>query len=93
MTGSKIVFESPWMLALLIPALALIVLPWLKIPKEMRRGPRNTLPVILHAVIALALVLILSGAAVSTPVPEEPAEDESGAADGAEAHHRRRNGL
>ncbi len=76
MTRYELTFESPWLLLLLIPALALVVVPWLRIPAELRKGFRKIAPVALHGFLALVLVLILSGMAFSTPVPPEPAEEE-----------------
>ena len=77
--------ESPWALLLLIPALALTVAPWFLLPKAQRRGARKTVPVVLHAVIAVALILVLSGLSAASPEerekpesPGEEAEEESG---------------
>ena len=85
MNSIEIRFESPWILLLLIPALALTVLPWLLLPRAQRRGVRKTAPVVLHAVLAAALVLVLAGISAASPdaeeepeVREEDAEEETG---------------
>jgi len=79
MNSFKLTFESPWALLLLIPALALILLPWFLIPKEQRQGFRKTAPAVFHGALALVLILILAGAGLSrpeTPPPDRDAEEE-----------------
>ena len=74
MNSIELSFESPLLLLLLIPAL---LLPWLGIPREMRRGFRKTAPLFLHGVLALVLILIAAGLTFSTPVTQEKTgEDE-----------------
>lgn len=78
-------FESPWALLLLIPVLALTIVPWLFLPKGQRHGARKTVPVVLHAVISVVLVLVLSGISAASPddgektdLAEEETEEEAG---------------
>ena len=54
-------FERPWFLLLLIPALAVILVPFLRLPTNRRKTWKRILPVILHTVLVLLLVLIISG--------------------------------
>ena len=61
MNSINITFENPWLLLLLIPALAVILIPFFRIPKSRRKTVKKILPVVLHSVIAFLLVLIISG--------------------------------
>ncbi len=54
-------FENPWLLLILIPALAIILLPFLKLPKKRRKTFKKIAPVVIHSVVVCLLVLILSG--------------------------------
>ena len=65
MNNIKLTFEFPWALFLLIPVLALILVPWFMIPRERRRGFRKTVPAILHSLLGVSLVFILAGAGLS----------------------------
>ena len=77
MNSFDIRFESPWMLLLLIPAFAVVLVPWLFIPRVRRSSFRKKATMVLHLVLALALVLVLSGVSLTAPVePEDPAEQE-----------------
>ena len=78
-------FESPWLLLLLLPALALVLVPWLRLPKAGRRGASRILPVVLHGLLAAALVFVLSGGALTrttppevTDAPEKEVEERAG---------------
>ncbi|MBR4742926.1 MAG: VWA domain-containing protein [Oscillospiraceae bacterium] len=83
MNNVKLTFDSPWALFLLIPILALILVPWLLIPREKRRGFHKTAPVVLHVLIAVVLVFILAEAGLSgveippDRVAEPEAEEEA----------------
>ena len=89
MNSFKLTFESPWALLLLIPALALVLLPWLFLPKERRAGFRKTAPLVLHGIAAVLLVLILLGAGLSTPeIPDTAPEEAEGEQEPEEAGSR-----
>ncbi len=60
MSNIEITFENPWLLLLVIPSLAVILIPFLLLPKKRRKTFKKIAPVILHSVIAVFLVLILS---------------------------------
>ena len=49
-------FEYPWLLLLLLPALALVLVPWLRLPKAGRRGASRILPAVLHGLLAAVLL-------------------------------------
>jgi len=54
-------FENPLFLLALIPAFLLILLPFFRLPKNRRKSAKKIVPVILHLIIAILLVMILSG--------------------------------
>lgn len=71
MNSTSITFASPWLLLLLIPALFVILFPYLRLPKEKRRSLKKIIPVILHCLIALFLVLIIAGLSFVTHTTDE----------------------
>ena len=74
MNKFELTFESPWALFLLIPAFALILIPWFFLVRGQRRGLRKTAPVVLHVIIAVVLVFILAEAGLSgVEVPSDRA--------------------
>ena len=70
MSSSELVFERPWLLFLLIPALALIVLPFLFLPKKQKSTFRKIAPLVLHLLIATLLVLLIAGMQIKTTTSE-----------------------
>ena len=82
MHNIRLTFETPWALVLLIPILALILVPWFFIPREQRRGLNKTAPAVLHSLLAVILVFILAGAGLSgigmpPDLTEEPETEET----------------
>ncbi len=73
MSNISISFENPWLLLLAIPALAIILVPFLLLPAKRRKTAKKTVPVILHTVIVCFLVLILSGFAIVKTSDEQAA--------------------
>ena len=61
MNNIEISFEQPWLLLLVIPAFAIILIPFLLLPKKRRGTFQKITPVVLHLFIVSILVLILSG--------------------------------
>ena len=61
MSSIEFSFEHPWLLLLVIPALAIIFLPFFLLLPQRRKGVKKILPLVLHAVVVVLLVLILSG--------------------------------
>ena len=66
MSSSELVFERPWLLLLLIPAILLIVLPFLFLPKKQKSTFRKIAPLVLHILIATILVLLIAGMQIRT---------------------------
>lgn len=71
MNSIEIAFEHPWLLLLFIPAAALILLPFLLMLRKRRCTVKRLIPVILHLLLALVLVLILSGFSVIRQVNDQ----------------------
>ena len=65
MSNIELHFDSPWLLLIVIPALAAVLVPWLLIPAQRRSGFRKTAPVVLHAVLSVVLVLVIAGITLS----------------------------
>ena len=61
MNNFDIVFSRPWLLLSMIPALAIILIPFLLLPRRRRSTLKRILPVVLHSVICTLLILCLAG--------------------------------
>lgn len=61
MSNIELRFERPWLFLLLIPALALILLPYFRMPKRRRKTAKRIVPVVLHCVMAALLIVLLTG--------------------------------
>jgi energy-coupling factor transporter transmembrane protein EcfT len=71
----KIIFStSPWWLLLLIPAVVLTLLPYLKLAKRYRRTRNRIGSVVLHLVIMLLATLTLAGMQVHYETPNDENE-------------------
>ena len=76
MNNIRLTFETSWVLFLLIPVLALILVPWFFVPRKQRRGFRNTASAVLHSLLAVILVFVLAGTGLSwTGMPPDRAEE------------------
>ena len=64
MSNIKLFVDRPLLLLLLIPALALMALPWLRIHPKRRRSFPKLAPLILHGLIAVLLVLTIAQTAI-----------------------------
>ena len=76
MSNIELRFDSPWLLLLLIPALAAVLVPWFIIPSQRRSGFRKIAAAVIHSVISVILVLVLAGFSVSFLPPEEPLNED-----------------
>ncbi len=54
-------FAYPWLLFLLIPAVALMLWPYFRLPKKVRRTRNRVISLALHSVILVLCVLMVSG--------------------------------
>lgn len=61
MNSIEFFFERPLLLLLLLPALAIILVPFFLLPVHRRKGFKKIAPVVIHCILVLLLSLILSG--------------------------------
>lgn len=61
MSNFKITFEYPWLLLLLIPAIALTLFPYFRMARKYRRTRNRIISVILHFVVMVLCVITLAG--------------------------------
>lgn len=71
MNNFEIIFSRPWLLLLMIPVAAIILLPFLRLPRQRRKMWKKYVPVILHMVICTLLVLCLAGLTFVTTTNEQ----------------------
>ncbi|MBE6543603.1 MAG: VWA domain-containing protein [Ruminococcaceae bacterium] len=61
MSNIEFSFENPLYMLLIIPVLAVILMPFFMLPKNRRKSFKKIAPVVIHSVVAFILVLIISG--------------------------------
>ncbi|MBR5133994.1 MAG: VWA domain-containing protein [Clostridia bacterium] len=61
MNSIELSFERPWLLLLLLPAAAIILFPFLRLPRKRRKSIKKIVPMILHLIVVAMLVILLSG--------------------------------
>ncbi len=54
-------FDKPWLLLVLLPAIGLMLIPYLRIPKQHRNTRNRVISLVLHSVILLLAVFLLAG--------------------------------
>lgn len=67
-------FSNPWLLFLIIPALALTLIPFFLIPKKFRNTRNRVISVTLHSLVAVFLVTIIAGLTITFTVPNRENE-------------------
>lgn len=70
----RIAFAYPWLLLLLIPAIALTLLPYFKLAKKYRRNRNRIASIVMHLTAMLLAILTLSGMTFEYKVPNEQNE-------------------
>lgn len=68
MTNFRISFSNPWLLLLLIPAVALTFLPYFRMAKKYRRTRNRIVSIILHGLVMVLCIAVLSGMTFSYDV-------------------------
>ena len=61
MSSIKLAFEHPWLLLTAIPAFAIVLLPFLRLPARRRKAFRRIAPMVIHLLVVAMLVLLVSG--------------------------------
>ena len=74
MHNLQINFNYPWFLLLLIPAVILTLMPYLKISKRHRRTRNRVVSVVLHLTVMVLCILALCGMNFSYQVPNDENE-------------------
>ena len=54
-------FKNPWLLFVIIPAAAIMLIPYFRLPKQHRRTRNRVISLVLHSVMLLCLTLVLAG--------------------------------
>ena len=75
MSNPELCFEQPLWLLLILPALAITLIPWLRLPKTRRSGFRKKATVVLHCVIPCLLAVVIAGASLTLPAEAQPEEE------------------
>ena len=69
MTNFRIVFEHPWLLLLLIPAVVLTMIPYFRMNKRYRCTRNRVLSIICHLTVMTLCILICAGMQITYDVP------------------------
>lgn len=69
MTNFRINFENPWLLLLLIPALAMTLIPYFRIRKKYRATRNRITSMVLHTIIMTLCTLVLTGFNITYDIP------------------------
>ena len=71
MSHFQIDFARPWLLLLLIPALALTLIPFFRLAKKFRRTRNRVISVVTHALAVTLCVLLVAGISFSYELPNK----------------------
>ena len=71
MTNFKIIFSNPWFLLLLLPAIAVTVIPYLRLNKRYRRNRNRIISMTLHSLVFLFAISVFAGISFSYRVPND----------------------
>ncbi len=74
MLNFKIVFEQPWLLLLLIPAIFFGLLPYFRSQKKYRRTRNRITSIVLHCTALVLSILVLSGITFQYDIPNTETE-------------------
>lgn len=74
MSNFRIDFTNPWLLLLLIPAIALTLLPYFRIRKQYRRNRNRVVSIVLHSLVMLLCISLLAGLTFSYEIPNRENE-------------------
>lgn len=61
LSAVSVTFKYPWLLLVLIPAVALMLWPYLKMPKQRRRTASRIVSLVLHSVMLVLCAFMLGG--------------------------------
>lgn len=66
MADFEISLENPYLMLLVIPALVVVLIPFLKMKGPEQKSPKALIPLFLHVALSVILCLIISGFSVTT---------------------------
>lgn len=69
MINFKIEFAYPWLLLLLIPAVALALIPYFRLGRKYRRTRNRIVSLVLHIIVMTCSITVLSGITFSYDIP------------------------
>lgn len=74
MSNFRINFEHPWFLLLLLPAVALTLLPYFKLSKRYRKTRNRVCSMVLHVIVMVLAITMLAGITFSYELPNKQNE-------------------
>ena len=74
MSNFRINFTHPWLLLLLIPAVAFTLLPYFRIAKKYRRTRNRVVSIVLHTIVMFLTITLLAGLTFSYEIPNRENE-------------------
>lgn len=74
MSNFSIVFSHPWLLLLLIPAVALTLIPYFRLSKKYRKTRNRITSMVLHMIIMVCAVFLISGMTFTYQIPNNENE-------------------
>ena len=74
MKNFSIQFENPWFLLLIIPAIAMTLIPYFRSAKKYRKTRNRIVSMVLHALIMVLSISVLSGISFNYDVPNKETE-------------------
>ena len=74
MTNLQLNYTHPWLLLLLIPAIALTLLPYFRVTKKYRRTRNRIISVVMHALALFLAINLLAGLTFTYEIPNEENE-------------------
>lgn len=69
MSNFQVIFDFPWLMLLLIPALLLVLIPYFRINKRYRRTRNRVVSIVLHTIVMVLSICVLAGMTFEYDIP------------------------